>query len=68
MRKWPLSRCGASIPKPTFRVSEVSDGPHILQSSTPERAWVFQLHDLPCCVVAAELLGMQGIAKAGFDR
>ena len=52
--------------KPTFRVGEVSDGPHILQLSTPERAWVFQLHDLACRAVAAELLGMQGIAKAGF--
>jgi hypothetical protein len=49
-------------------VGEVSDGPHILQLSTPECAWVFQLHDLTCRVVAAELLGMQGIAKAGFDR
>ena len=52
--------------KPTFRVGEESDGPHILQLSTPERAWVFQLHDLACRAVAAELLGMKGIAKAGF--
>lgn len=52
--------------KPTFRVGEVSDGPHILQLSTPERAWVFQLHDTACRAVAAELLQMKGIAKAGF--
>jgi ribonuclease D len=52
--------------KPTFRVGEESDGPHILQLSTPDRAWVFQLHDLACRAVAAELLGMKGIAKAGF--
>lgn len=52
--------------KPTFRVGEMSDGPHILQLSTSEHAWVFQLHDLACRAVAAELLGMQGIAKAGF--
>lgn len=52
--------------KPTFRVGEESDGPHILQLSTPERAWVFQLHDLACRAVAAELLSMKGIAKAGF--
>jgi len=52
--------------KPTFRVGEASDGPHILQLATPERAWVFQLHDLACRAVAAELLGMKGIAKAGF--
>ena len=52
--------------KPTFRVGEVSDGPHVLQLSTPERAWVFQLHDPACRAVAAELLCLQGIAKAGF--
>ena len=52
--------------KPTFRVGEQSDGPHILQLSTAERAWVFQLHDPECRVVAAELLALGGIAKAGF--
>lgn len=52
--------------KPTFRVGERSDGPHILQLSTLERAWVFQLHDRDCRAVAAELLQLQGIAKAGF--
>ncbi len=52
--------------KPTFKVGEVSDGPHILQLSTPERAWVFQLHDLACRAVAAQLLAMPGIDKAGF--
>jgi ribonuclease D len=52
--------------KPTFRVGEQSDGPHILQLSTPERAWVFQLHEPECRNVAAELLAQGGIAKAGF--
>ncbi len=52
--------------KPTFKVGEVSDGPHILQLSTPERAWVFQLHDPACSAVAAELLAQAGITKAGF--
>jgi ribonuclease D len=52
--------------KPTFKVGEQSDGPHILQLATPERAWVFQLHDPDCCSVAAELLAQSGIAKAGF--
>ena len=52
--------------KPTFRVGEVSDGPHILQLSTPQRAWVFQLHDMACRAVAAELLAHKGIVKAGF--
>jgi ribonuclease D len=52
--------------KPTFKVGEQSDGPHILQLSTAERAWVFQLHDPECSAVAAELLAQGGIAKAGF--
>jgi ribonuclease D len=52
--------------KPTFRVGEQSDGPHVLQLSTAERAWVFQLHDPECRAVAAELLALPGIVKAGF--
>lgn len=52
--------------KPTFRVGEVSDGPHILQLATSERAWVFQLHDPACRAVAAELLALPGFVKAGF--
>jgi ribonuclease D len=52
--------------KPTFKVGEVSDGPHILQLSTPDRAWVFQLQDPGCSAVAAELLCLGGITKVGF--
>jgi ribonuclease D len=52
--------------KPTFKVGEQSDGPHILQLSTAERAWVFQLHDPQCRAVAADLLALEGVAKAGF--
>jgi ribonuclease D len=52
--------------KPTFKVGEQSDGPHILQLSTAERAWVFQLHEPDCQDVAAKLLALGGIAKAGF--
>jgi ribonuclease D len=52
--------------KPTFQVGEVSEGPHVLQLATPERAWVFQLHDPACSAVAAELMALGGITKAGF--
>jgi ribonuclease D len=52
--------------KPTFRVGEVSTGPHILQLSTTDHAWVFQLHDPACRAVAAELLALPGFVKAGF--
>ena len=52
--------------KPTFHVGEVSDGPHIVQLATAERAWVFQLHDPGCRAVAAQLLAHAGSVKAGF--
>ena len=47
-------------------MGEQSDGPHILQLATAERAWVFQLHEPECRAVAADLLARGGIAKAGF--
>jgi ribonuclease D len=52
--------------KPTFKAGETSDGPHVLQLATAERAWVFQLHDSTCRSVAADLLDQAHIAKAGF--
>jgi ribonuclease D len=52
--------------KPTFRVGETSDGPHVLQLATREWAWVFQLHDAECRAVAADLLVCSNIVKAGF--
>jgi ribonuclease D len=52
--------------KPTFKVGEVSDGPHIVQLSTPQQAWVFQLHDPHCRDVVAQLLELKGATKAGF--
>jgi ribonuclease D len=52
--------------KPTFKVGEVSDGPHVLQLSTAEHAWVFQLHDPQCRRIAADLMALPGVAKAGF--
>jgi ribonuclease D len=52
--------------KPTFKVGEVSDGPHIVQLSTPQRAWVFQLHDPHCRAVVAQLLELKSATKAGF--
>ncbi len=52
--------------KPTFKVGELSDGPHTLQLATREHGWVFQLNDLQCRDVAAELLALGGIVKAGF--
>lgn len=52
--------------KPTFLKNEVSDEPHIVQLATMDKAYVFQLHDAACRGVAASLLALPGIAKAGF--
>ncbi|MFN7713477.1 MAG: 3'-5' exonuclease [Curvibacter sp.] len=52
--------------RPTFRVGEVSDGPHIVQLATPEQAYIFQLHDLGSRGPVAELLALPQVVKAGF--
>ncbi|MDP2263710.1 MAG: 3'-5' exonuclease [Hydrogenophaga sp.] len=52
--------------KPTFFKEQVSDGPHIVQLATQQRAWVFQLHDTACRDAVAELLGRPGHTLAGF--
>jgi len=52
--------------KPTFVKDQVSEGPHIVQLSTADRAWVFQLHDLQCRTLVGQLLATRGITKAGF--
>lgn len=52
--------------RPTFHKDQVSDGPHIVQLATPQRAWVFQLHDPHCRAEVAALLAHGGHVKAGF--
>ena len=52
--------------KPTFAKNEASEGPHIVQLATPERAWVFQLHDRDCRAMVADLLARPHVTKAGF--
>ena len=52
--------------KPTFVKDQVSEGPHIVQLATADKAWVFQLHDLQCSILVAELLASHRITKAGF--
>lgn len=52
--------------KPTFRVGEASDGPHIVQLATLEQAWVFQLTDGSCRTQVAALLAEAAHTKAGF--
>ena len=52
--------------KPTFLKNEASEGPHVVQLATLEKAWVFQLHDVECRAVVAGLLAQAGVIKAGF--
>jgi ribonuclease D len=52
--------------KPTFLKNEVSEGPHIVQLATLDKAWVFQLHESGCRALVAELLALRGVTKAGF--
>ncbi len=52
--------------KPTFAKFEASTGPHIVQLSTLERAYIFQLEDAECRRAVALLLEARHIVKAGF--
>ena len=52
--------------KPTFTKGEVSDGPHTVQLSTAQQAWVFQLHNPGCASVLAAWLESHASLKVGF--
>ena len=52
--------------KPTFARDEVSTGPHIVQLSTLERAWIFQLHDDTCRQLLSQFLAKPDCLKLGF--
>lgn len=52
--------------KPTFAKFEASTGPHIVQLSTLERAYIFQLEDAECRRAVARLLEAPQVIKAGF--
>ena len=52
--------------KPTFAKNEASTGPHIVQLSTLQKAWIFQLEDAECRRAVGQLLESPHIVKAGF--
>ena len=52
--------------KPTFAKNEASEGPHIVQLSALDKAWIFQLEDAECRRVVGLLLSSPTIIKAGF--
>ncbi|MDP9893315.1 ribonuclease D [Variovorax boronicumulans] len=52
--------------KPTFAKNEVSGGPHVVQFSTRDRAWLFQSHRTECNPVVAALIASTELKKVGF--
>ena len=52
--------------KPTFARGEVSDGPHVAQFSTLDRAYVFQLQQTECHPAVSALLTARHVTKVGF--
>lgn len=52
--------------RPTFWKGQKSDGPHVLQFSTPQRAYIFQSHLTECHTVIRDLLESGDIVKIGF--
>lgn len=52
--------------KPTFTKDTLSQGPHVVQFSTPDIAYVFQMHDTACREAVSELLMSVRLLKVGF--
>lgn len=52
--------------KPTFRKGEVSEGPHVLQFATMEKAFIFQSHFIESHKAIIEALKSAELTKIGF--
>jgi ribonuclease D len=52
--------------RPTFHKGQTSDGPHLVQFATAERAWLFQTRTPEAQAAVARLLHDAAIAKVGF--
>lgn len=52
--------------RPTFRKNQESNGPHILQFSTPQKAYIFQSHLAECHAAVTAILESTEISKVGF--
>ncbi|WP_245944745.1 3'-5' exonuclease [Crenobacter cavernae] len=52
--------------RPTFRVGEVSTGPHLLQLATPSQAYLFQLEKLGDLAPLRALMAAGTVHKVGF--
>lgn len=52
--------------KPTFRVGQKSDGPHVAQFALTDKAFIFQLHRKDCEKATADLIASRHVLKVGF--
>lgn len=52
--------------RPTFHKGQTSDGPHLLQFATADKAWLFQTRSAEAQGAVAALLHDARIAKVGF--
>ena len=52
--------------KPTFHKGQVSEGPHVLQFATTEKAYIFQSHCVESHPFIVELLKSTELIKIGF--
>ncbi len=52
--------------KPTFHRGQVSEGPHVLQFATVEKAYIFQSHCAESHPAIVELLSSTELTKIGF--
>ncbi len=52
--------------RPTFRIGQHSEGPHVLQFATLRSAYIFQAHRPFCGPAVAEILKSGHVAKIGF--
>lgn len=52
--------------KPTFRKGEISEGPHVLQFATMEKAFVFQSHLIESHPMIIDVLKSPALTKIGF--
>jgi ribonuclease D len=52
--------------KPTFQKGEISEGPHVLQFATTEKAYLFQAHCTESHPIIVALLKSTNLTKIGF--
>lgn len=52
--------------KPTFKVGELSTGPHLIQFATPHQAYLFRIAVPGCIEAARALLQAPELLKVGF--